>query len=639
MIGATDDLLTAEYSSESSGGAITTVESSGMNPRPYVQIDRLAAFEPSFSTWASDIPSFDLGTGPGLHVFQSAGYRSNLSPNALYNHYVSSQVPDYRLSAIQTPPSLPNLGMRACLDPGLSPGFITAADEIPINETPTNETPTSEILTNETTTMTSSNETSEQWPGPHLGANPARHLKSRSPKPGLRSMQIPRSIPSIVTNASLHHRSAYGIADSIEESSIVREPSNTSDQGSVGNDDLGIGPDYCLGNEALQTYTHGSVQGARPNHSLSKAVRIPSDDIPDQEDSRSFRTELESTDHAGYSSTDDSLSYQNKILNSPRSSQQGWIRKRKRSPVRYRAVRARRALPVPRYQMEESQEIPGQISAIDWLTAEAKHQFKHELAVLLARLGGVASTHQGTCVLCPADWRCLEPTDLLHVTDPGQFPARTSERMMYKYSDYSTSFDRAFVWFLSEENRNGGHLDNFLGYGEYGLMDASHLCYHEHCLVHITCETADIRDDRRNCAERAKTLRREGQVIPIFCTLHDPPCLMQKTSIIGVKSEDLLAETPAEISQVPDLVCKYCPQLQSYMKITSLWAHVFHKHPEIDRSNRLEEIKQTGAVWSKYWQETFSNRGNRKGPLFEKLETAASAAFSWKDVEGWNLRR
>ena len=48
-------------------------------------------------------------------------------------------------------------------------------------------------------------------------------------------------------------------------------------------------------------------------------------------------------------------------------------------------------------------------------------------------------------------------------------------------------------------------------------MDGSHLCHHEHCIVHLTYESADTNLDRWNCCLEARFLRQEGRKVPEHC--------------------------------------------------------------------------------------------------------------------------
>lgn len=59
--------------------------------------------------------------------------------------------------------------------------------------------------------------------------------------------------------------------------------------------------------------------------------------------------------------------------------------------------------------------------------------------------------------------------------------SRRSNRLIFQYNNYTTTFLRALAWFGDQTwSRNGIELDNFLSCGPYKPMDASHLCHHDH---------------------------------------------------------------------------------------------------------------------------------------------------------------
>ncbi|KAL9042670.1 MAG: hypothetical protein Q9180_000439 [Flavoplaca navasiana] len=207
-------------------------------------------------------------------------------------------------------------------------------------------------------------------------------------------------------------------------------------------------------------------------------------------------------------------------------------KKRKRSPGHYRVVRSRQVPHAPSYPVMGSQEIPGQSRAIDWRRLQGLRDFELEFASTVLRLGGVKSTHRGTCVLGPDDFRLLEPSDiLLYTARPGQLPTRLARHMMYEYSDHRTELVSAAAWFQSDLwPHTGFAFDNFLGVAYYQPMTASHLCGQPHCLIHVVYEAMTTKQDRQGCLDRAKATRRQGQDIPPACSMHNPPCLLQVRS-------------------------------------------------------------------------------------------------------------
>ncbi|KAL8762038.1 MAG: hypothetical protein Q9184_001885 [Pyrenodesmia sp. 2 TL-2023] len=246
---------------------------------------------------------------------------------------------------------------------------------------------------------------------------------------------------------------------------------------------------------------------------------------------------------------------------------------------------------------------------------------------------------------------------------------------------------------LRHGSRVNGHaqvcvqLDNFLGCGPYQPMDASHLCHQDHCIVHVTYEAADINQDRKLCAERARNARKEGADIPRSCSRHSPPCLLQHAALttcevyliqfdilrratglplslaapenghhpyptlesrlpltwkmseqaLSFDTTDLVAHAPPiQRPDQPDLVCPYCARLKAWATPTGFWGHLFHKHAEIDPAQRLQEIRRTAGLWADYWQQ--GPDGGKHGPTMDKLGAAQKDSFSWEDVVAWQLR-
>lgn len=204
--------------------------------------------------------------------------------------------------------------------------------------------------------------------------------------------------------------------------------------------------------------------------------------------------------------------------------------KRKQSLTGYdRIVRAKVAPAMPEYPVKLPSKAPVQIQAVDWLTAPAKTVFDRYIASSLA-LWGVSSSHQGTCVLIPEDWKGLDPMDLEAMFDLENCPTAQSTRLRYHYSDQFTSFVRAKAWF-QQWPRSGLQLDNFLGTGPFKPMDASHTCHQNCCIAYIAYEPTNTNHDRKACCELAARLRQEGKPIPEHCETHNPPCLLQVSTL------------------------------------------------------------------------------------------------------------
>ena len=204
-------------------------------------------------------------------------------------------------------------------------------------------------------------------------------------------------------------------------------------------------------------------------------------------------------------------------------------RKRRRSVSSDHLI-ARFYDPIPAYPVKLSKTKGRQQEGIDWLQESAKTKFDETYSALLARWG-VKPAHKGTCVLLSRDTKTLEPMELIQFLEEGKFNLQESNmngsgRLNYQYSDHRTNFGRALAWF-SEWPRRAIDLCNFIGCGPYSPMEASHLCHHDYCIVHVIYEEACINQDRNACRKAARVLRQNREEVPEHCTRHFPPCLMQ----------------------------------------------------------------------------------------------------------------
>ena len=206
-------------------------------------------------------------------------------------------------------------------------------------------------------------------------------------------------------------------------------------------------------------------------------------------------------------------------------------RKRKWSIDGYDRINfSRTAPPMPHYDMKMSSKIPDQPKGLEWLSVAAKRFFEDHHNHRLAEWG-VKSTHTGTCVLVPEDWKNLDPMNLLNLFDLENCPTAQATRLRYQYEDHCTSYARALAWF-SRWPRSGLELNNLMGSGHYQPMDASHTCHHSTCINHVTYEATHINHSRKACCEMTKKLRREKKEIPEHCDEHDPPCLLQVSNTL-----------------------------------------------------------------------------------------------------------
>ena len=271
----------------------------------------------------------------------------------------------------------------------------------------------------------------------------------------------------------------------------------------------------------LEAFEHLHSEESEDMNSQSDAAgsRTPSD----TDRTCRFEQEIESDEASRYS-LELSLEGDTSGLGTPTDSSNRTCRKRKRSDATGRTIAARVRAEVPTYLVKRSKKIPGQQRGLGWLSASGKEHFDSTHASLLAQWG-VKAGHLGTCVLIPEDWKALDSAEIMAIFHDRKLPPPGSGRAWYSYSDHATSLGRAAAWY--GKPRKGADLDEFLGCGPYKPKDGSHLCHHEHCIIHLTYESADINMDRSNCCLEARFLRQDGREIPKDCTKHSPPCLMQ----------------------------------------------------------------------------------------------------------------
>ena len=212
-------------------------------------------------------------------------------------------------------------------------------------------------------------------------------------------------------------------------------------------------------------------------------------------------------------------------------------RKRKLSHSKAsRALQAASRPSLPSYPIKESKKHPGQMRAIDWLKPECEEKFKTFYEDLLAKWG-VKNGHTGTCVLVPEAYRALEPLDIMEKITRGErkHASPGDSRAFFLMADHGTTVARAQAWFKRPRSiRGGAQLDVFLGSGDWAPMDGSHTCHHDHCLIHVTYEPADVNLSRQKCCIEARRLRDQNAAdVPEHCSdpKHDPPCLMQVSNM------------------------------------------------------------------------------------------------------------
>lgn len=208
-----------------------------------------------------------------------------------------------------------------------------------------------------------------------------------------------------------------------------------------------------------------------------------------------------------------------------------------------RVIDARVRNSIPEYMMKSSKKVPEQQRGLDWLKFSSKNKFDETYKRLLAGWG-VKPNHKGTCVLLAEDWKALEPVKHMEMLESHGHPSSGAGRAWYSQSDHATTLARALAWF-GVWPRKGIELDNFLGCGPFQPKDASHLCHHEHCIIHLVYESAATNQDRNECCHEARFLRQEGKDIPEHCARHSPPCLMQVSRTVELtKVADKLSTLP-----------------------------------------------------------------------------------------------
>ncbi|KAL8927764.1 MAG: hypothetical protein Q9208_002180 [Pyrenodesmia sp. 3 TL-2023] len=351
-----------------------------------------------------------------------------------------------------------------------------------------------------------------------------------------------------------------------------------------------------------------------------------------------------------------------------------------------RISKARRLDSVPRYLVKSSTTRQGnpQVKALEWLGAPAKRLFDDTYGAMLSRWG-VPREHTGTCVLVPEAWSSLEPTLLMSLFSSANCPTTDLARLSYRHSDHTSTFARALAWF-QKSTRRGIDLDNFLGCGPFKPMDASHLCHHSHCIVHIEYEGAHINQDRRRCLEAARAMRTNKTVIPAQCDQHQPPCLLQHASLttleayciqfavlakakqvpakqvsrpqrhrystfesrlpcsadltaISVESSELRPNNDfTTVRRKPDLLCSYCNRIKAFKTVTGLWSHIFHKHSDVDDASRLTEMRRLGVLWREYLIDYYPHNVNEGNITIRRLYELQKDDVSWDAVIAWKLR-
>ena len=107
-----------------------------------------------------------------------------------------------------------------------------------------------------------------------------------------------------------------------------------------------------------------------------------------------------------------------------------------------------------------------------------------------------------------------------------------------------------------------------------------------------------------------------------------------------VDPADIVTEPPSLLSgsgDKPKLLCVFCKRSKNLQTIAGYWGHLVHKHDGVDTDQRLTEVRRTGSLWRKYWQE-HSNGGKRGYATIKRLEEIDEEGFCWETVMSWKLR-
>ncbi|KAL8958897.1 MAG: hypothetical protein Q9193_004127 [Seirophora villosa] len=317
------------------------------------------------------------------------------------------------------------------------------------------------------------------------------------------------------------------------------------------------------------------------------------------------------------------------------------------------------------------------IKCATWIQADSKRAHDKERAMHFHRWG-VQPDHSASCILLCEDWRLLHPSELKETFSTENYPSTDLSRCSYRYDGHVTTLARASAWY-SKWPRRGIEPDNFNGTEHYKLMDASHLCHHEHCIVHVTLEGTDTNQDRKQCHAQARWLRGEGKEIPASCQRHKPPCLMQayytQWGVVGATTGITLkippqrplrppyrtfvcqfplppgfdainfAYTkmlPAKVTaeddcKKPTMKCPWCRHGKGFGGVVSVWGHIRSQHKDLDDKVRLREVSRLGDLWREYQYACYPRNMKAGNKTYEMLNQLRQPNMCWEMVKGWNL--
>ena len=131
-----------------------------------------------------------------------------------------------------------------------------------------------------------------------------------------------------------------------------------------------------------------------------------------------------------------------------------------------------------------------------------------------------------SCTILFEDWRQSSSLNLMTLFFKDNYLSSEVTRAIYSRFDHATTLIRVTTWF-NKWFRTEIEFDNFLECESYKFMNASHLCYHEHCVRHIIYESIHMNQNRKRCCELIRFLRQENRDVFEHCTSHNSSCMMQ----------------------------------------------------------------------------------------------------------------
>ena len=186
---------------------------------------------------------------------------------------------------------------------------------------------------------------------------------------------------------------------------------------------------------------------------------------------------------------------------------------------------------ISRYEIKQSKFTSNQQKKIDWRTDVAKKKFDRKYAFKLDEWG-VKQKHRDTCVLLSKDWKFSSSMNLMILFSYDNYSHFDSSRAKYAHANHATTLARVAAWFADAEwSRSEMQVDRYFDCDHYKSMNASHLCHHKHCIVHVIYEATHMNQERNECCDFARFLRQVERSVSEHCTRHNSSCMMQVSLI------------------------------------------------------------------------------------------------------------